>query len=125
MLVAVDGGQHKNYEYKHAVRGTVAIDEYRLVDGSGYVDTGVSAQKAVVLVAEGAFDAKPCLGVFVEKDQPAPPALIKCLSDVKVQSLLRDEFLGVWCGVGNAPAGGGAVICARAREHERGAWMVI
>ena len=50
-------GQHKNYEYKHAVRGTVAIDEYRLVDGSGYVDTGVSAQKAVVLVAEGEFDA--------------------------------------------------------------------
>ena len=57
MLVAVDGGQHKNYEYKHAVRGTVAIDEYRLVDGSGYVDTGVSAQKAVVLVAEGEYDA--------------------------------------------------------------------
>jgi hypothetical protein len=103
MLVAVDGGQHKNYEYRHAVRGVIAIDEYRLVDGSGYVDTGVGSSKAVALVEGGEYDAKPCLGVFVERDRPAPPALIKCLNDGKVQSLLLDEFLGVWCGIGNAP----------------------
>ena len=40
----------------------MAIDEYRVVDGSGYVDTGVGSSKAVALVSEGEFDAKPCLG---------------------------------------------------------------
>jgi hypothetical protein len=101
-LVAVDGGQHKNYEYRHAVRGNLHIDEYRLVDGSGYVVSGVGLRR-VELLDSGDADVKPCLGIFVEGGQPAPPQLLTRLRDPRVQEILRTKFMGLWAGVGSSP----------------------